>query len=305
MAILFNPFYVAIDGNGMPMAGALLYFYQTGTTTPENTYTSSALSTPNTNPVVADANGLFPPIYLPSGNDSGAINYKVVLATSANVTVDTLDPVIVPLPGTATTGGLVPTPPNDPTKFLDGQMAWVVPPSATATTVGYVPTPPNDATKFLSGKATWLKVIQTIFQETGAVATGTTVMPSDDTIPQNNEGDQYLTATITPSSAASKLVIDVLFNYGCSSADTISLALFQDATVSALAATAFWGPATDNLPGQIKLRHVMTSGTTSATTFNVRVGVNSSGTITFNGASGARLYGGVYASSITIQEVTN
>src|SRR6185369_4212416 len=90
-ASLLLPLYVAIDGNGNPMSGALLYFYQTGTTTPQNTYTDSGLGTPNANPVVADSNGLFPPIYLSSGPD-----YKMILKTSAGVTVATRDPVESP-----------------------------------------------------------------------------------------------------------------------------------------------------------------------------------------------------------------
>ena len=48
----------------------------------------------------------------------------------------------------------------------------------------------------------------------------------------------------------------------------------------------------------------MTAGTTSATTFRVRAGLNSAGTTTFNGASSARYYGGTLASSITIKEYT-
>ena len=47
----------------------------------------------------------------------------------------------------------------------------------------------------------------------------------------------------------------------------------------------------------------MTAGTTSATTFKVRIGGNSSVTVTLNGQSGARRLGGVASSSITITEV--
>lgn len=64
-------------------AGAKLYFYQTGTSTPQNTYQEEALSTPHANPVVADAAGLFEPIYL----DPSLPSYRVLLTTSADVTV--------------------------------------------------------------------------------------------------------------------------------------------------------------------------------------------------------------------------
>lgn len=90
---------------------------------------------------------------------------------------------------TASKAGLVPTPPNDATKYLDGTMNFSVPPgtgvptsrninttapitgggnltadrtigisNATATTAGAVPTPPNDTKKFLRGDATFAQV---------------------------------------------------------------------------------------------------------------------------------------------------
>ena len=76
-----------VDANGAPYAGAKATFLETGTTTPKNTYSNASLSSANTNPVVADADGRFGDIYLIAGR------YKVVLATSADVTIDTLDPV--------------------------------------------------------------------------------------------------------------------------------------------------------------------------------------------------------------------
>jgi len=76
-----------VDGNGAPYAAAKAYFYETGTTTPKTTYSNAGLTSSNANPVVADANGRFGDIYLIAGR------YKVVYATSADVAIDTLDPV--------------------------------------------------------------------------------------------------------------------------------------------------------------------------------------------------------------------
>jgi hypothetical protein len=53
----------------------------------------------------------------------------------------------------------------------------------------------------------------------------------------------------------------------------------------------------------MSFKHTMTSGTTSPTTFRFRAGGNVAGTTTFNGNAGARIFGGVMASSIVIQEV--
>jgi hypothetical protein len=146
-------------------------------------------------------------------------------------------------------------------------------------------------------------VSQIVNSSTGAVATGTTLIPSDDTIPQITEGDQYMTLAVTPRSATSKLVIEVVVQVASSAAGgRMSAALFQDATANALAVST-QGFVDANKPMMLSFTHYMTSGTTSATTFRVRVGASVAGTTTFNGASGARLYGGVSSSSITITEV--
>jgi hypothetical protein len=90
MATVINPF-TAVDGNGHVRANAKLYFYETGTSTPQNTYSDSALSVTNANPVVADSNGLFTAIYL--GDPPDFMAYKAILKTSDDVTVWTADPI--------------------------------------------------------------------------------------------------------------------------------------------------------------------------------------------------------------------
>lgn len=53
----------ALDRNGNPVSGALLYFYLNETTTLQTVYSDFALSTPLTNPVVANSAGVFPDIF--------------------------------------------------------------------------------------------------------------------------------------------------------------------------------------------------------------------------------------------------
>ncbi len=147
------------------------------------------------------------------------------------------------------------------------------------------------------------RVVQVVNVMSGAVATGTTIIPYDDTIPQITEGNEYMTLAITPRSATSRLRIDVVFHGGASVSARLAVALFQDATANALAAVEIFIDATSG-GATIPLTHFMTAGTTSATTFRVRAGMNVAGTTTFNGAAGTRLYGGVSASSITITEIS-
>ena len=146
--------------------------------------------------------------------------------------------------------------------------------------------------------------IQTVKTQTGAVATGTTVMPVDDTIPQNTEGDEYMTLAITPKATTNILIIDISCSFTSNTGSTqVSGALFQDTTVNALAANAcLYQAAASDINNTFFLRHTMAAGTTSATTFKFRAGPAGAATITMNGTGGARLFGGVMASSITITE---
>lgn len=148
-------------------------------------------------------------------------------------------------------------------------------------------------------------VQQVVYSQDSAVATGTTTIPVDDTIPQNTEGTQFLSVSITPASASSKLRIDaclvVASNTGVR---TVVVALFQDSTASALkAVTAPVPAALVDFMQPVNLTHFMTSGTTSATTFKIRAGVETSGTVTVNGAGGGRAYGGVCGSFISVTEI--
>lgn len=144
-------------------------------------------------------------------------------------------------------------------------------------------------------------VAQVVNYQTGAVATGTTAIPFDDSVPQISEGSEVMTLAITPKSDANILKIDVVAHISQNQNAHCSAALFQDSTANALATTYFY-TAASSIIGNLKFTYYMTAGTVSETTFKVRVGDSSGTTYTFNGAGGARKYGGVLISSITITE---
>ena len=145
-------------------------------------------------------------------------------------------------------------------------------------------------------------VVQQVNTQTGALATGTTVIPFDDTIPQNTEGTEFMTLAITPTSATNNLFIQVDAICSYSIANGMTAALFQDSTASALAAASEYQTTGTGIT-TISFNHTMAAGTTSATTFKIRIGGETAGTLTFNGIAGGRIMGGVYASSVTITEV--
>lgn len=71
----------ALDANGDPVSGARLYIYDTGTTTLQTVYTDSALTTPASQPIVANSSGVWAPVY-----HSGVTNVHITaIDTGGNV----------------------------------------------------------------------------------------------------------------------------------------------------------------------------------------------------------------------------
>lgn len=144
-------------------------------------------------------------------------------------------------------------------------------------------------------------VVQVVRYDTNSCVASLTTIPFDDTIPQNDEGYEFMTCAITPTNASNKLKIDVIFNVESDYA-MLTLALFQDSTADAINASGAWpGHDTWNI---CTLSHYMTAGTTSETTFKLRAGSTQSTFTCMNGRGDAtRKYGGVAISSITITEI--
>lgn len=83
--LFYMPFRPAYDSAGVSIPGAKAYFTLTGTNTASAPFTNSGLTIPHSNPVVADATGKLPIIYL-----DPAKTYRVRLySKNATVAVDT------------------------------------------------------------------------------------------------------------------------------------------------------------------------------------------------------------------------
>ena len=146
-------------------------------------------------------------------------------------------------------------------------------------------------------------VIQHVYNQTGAVATGTTIFSEDDTIPQITEGHEFLTQAITPKQSTSTISIEVHIFYSQSTGTRSGCGLFKDSNADALAFTSnYIGGATSM--GNMQVFYAETSGNTTARTYRVRCGlIQSSGTFTLNGQGGARKFGGAALSTIRIMEI--
>lgn len=146
------------------------------------------------------------------------------------------------------------------------------------------------------------QVVQMQQNFTGAVATGTTVLPNDDTIPQITEGNEFMTQAITPSATVNLLHIEHIGQYSGGAPIDLVVALFQDATASALAVMR---DDNDTSTGMLtmEVQWMMLAATIAATTFRIRAGSSTVGTVTFNGSSSARKYGGAISSFLRVREI--
>lgn len=144
-------------------------------------------------------------------------------------------------------------------------------------------------------------VLQVVNIQSSAFTSTTTLIPLDNTIPQNTEGTELFTLSITPTSATTKLKIDVVLHGGVSVGAWASLAIFQDSNANAIAATSSYMSQAGGAIA-IPLTYFMTSGTTSATTFKLRYGPNT-GTMGINGNNTAGFFNGTLYTSMTITEI--
>ncbi len=131
-----------------------------------------------------------------------------------------------------------------------------------------------------------------------AATTGTTVMPTDGTIPQNTEGSQFMTATITPKATTNLLMIQAIFYCSFSGGiSDIAGAIFRDAGAGAIAANSVVQAGT-TYKEILMVSTVVAAGSTSPTTFNFRAGANVAGTLTMNSNLGVTT-----GSSLIISEI--
>jgi hypothetical protein len=129
-----------------------------------------------------------------------------------------------------------------------------------------------------------------------------TLIPRDDTIPQNTEGTEIVSASLTPKASTNRIRVTFTGFGAVSTAASMIAALFVDTDASAVFATATFQAAAD-YHGPISFTFEHAPGDTAAHTYKVRIGP-STGTMRLNGNSSARFFGGVAACTLTLEEIS-
>lgn len=130
----------------------------------------------------------------------------------------------------------------------------------------------------------------------------TTIIPFDDTIPQNDEGTEIMTHAFTPESASSRIRIRFQGFGGSNIAGGIAVALFKDDDADALCASVTYVGDAAHAEALV-LEYEEASGSTDARTYKIRVGGPSGTTVRLNGTTAGRLFGEKAASTLIIEEI--
>jgi hypothetical protein len=144
-------------------------------------------------------------------------------------------------------------------------------------------------------------LIQSLRSESKTLVTLNVAIPHDNTIPQNNEGVEVLTQSITPTNANNRIRVSVVAHISHGNPGCIA-ALFKDSGTNAIAV----GVAGSNVSGQVAspvcFTYEETASSTSARTFKLRCGGPTTSGI-FNGSHSSVTLGGVFVSSLTVEEL--
>tara|TARA_R110000796_G_scaffold84066_7_gene183522 strand:- start:2876 stop:3649 length:774 start_codon:yes stop_codon:yes gene_type:complete len=148
------------------------------------------------------------------------------------------------------------------------------------------------------------KVKQMVYNMVQTVSSGTGSFPYDATIPQIGEGRLILTQAITPTASDTLLKIEVIVQGSISNHAQYIIALFQDSTADALAVSRIRADAQVAVHlNNNNMMHVMVSGTTSETSFTIRMGAYSGTSYLNEATNNTGAYGGRCNSGIVITEI--
>ena len=147
------------------------------------------------------------------------------------------------------------------------------------------------------------KILQVVHTTFGDFASGTTVTPMDDTIPQITEGDEYMTQAITPTASDSTLHVIVVCDIGLTYNAVIAVHLHRDTTANAVVVQVADLRSATSGKSTCTIHWQESAASTSSTTFKVRAGTQGGGTLHFNASGAGSDFGGNCGSSMSILEI--
>lgn len=145
-------------------------------------------------------------------------------------------------------------------------------------------------------------LLNAVYAEYTANVDLTAIIPTDNTIPQSNEGTQILSASLTPSSVTSKVRVRFQGSPSASNPTSVSAALFVSSGVNAVRGSTVTIPAS-GYSESIFFEYQHVPGVTTPQTYSVRFGPNGANTVRLNGGPSSNYLGGVMATTLVVEEL--
>lgn len=150
-------------------------------------------------------------------------------------------------------------------------------------------------------------VINSSFTRYTTAVSSSNSIPADTTKPQKTEGTETATATLTPSNSSNLLRITATTNIHKSADSAYAvMCIFRDSDSDAMASQMF-GVDNSATPQSGTIMCQVTAGSTSSTTFKLRIGLETGTYASNQGAAGTAMagvnYGGTLGNSILVEEI--
>ena len=146
------------------------------------------------------------------------------------------------------------------------------------------------------------KVAQVVSTITSTIASTSVPIPQDNTIPQITEGAEVMTCSITPTNASSMLLVEATFWGSTNVLAALISAIFRDTTANAIVSTIAV-IASGDYANIITIKTMVSAGSTSATTFRLRIGTRSGVTAYFLSNSSGGFFSTSDTALMTITEI--
>jgi hypothetical protein len=125
-----------------------------------------------------------------------------------------------------------------------------------------------------------------------------TTLPFDNTIPLNTEGVEIISTTFAPKTTTNRLRSTVVFPSGLNASSAVQVAMFINGTC--VRATSHH--ASSGWTSNMMMIHEYVPGTTSSLTYAVRFGPGAGASAYVNGQDTTRIFGGVQAATLLLEE---
>lgn len=299
-SLLLDPFFILADSNNKPVNNGKIYVEDEGGGGSPGIYSDKALTTPLSQPVRTNSAGK--PI---NGSNArvniyvaGGQNYKVILKTSADVTIDESDVII---PYTASDGGVVPIA-SGGTNASSAAAALTSLGAASASDLSSLSTTVSALDSQVDGiggdlgdmaakdnveltdLATGLEglCIQRVRATSATKSTGSgATVPQDSTTPQVTEGEQVFSQSFTPTRSDSIIRVRSRITVEYSATRQAIYMLFTSDSTDCIQASH--AECAANTTQSIEFEHEFASPGTSAITISTRIGADSTTAPQING----------------------